>query len=205
MSDNTPSIFGDTNTNPANPDVPMTPKGRDAAWKSFNEKVLMPLQTSTDKSYQMAKQAFDEYQKAGGNLPTGAQSMLLLSQHLATTFGNTKGSRINKDMISEHLNARSVPDQALVAIQRITNGDRLSPDQWTAFMSLIGQSREASFDAAIDNARSNGLGKSIPAFLPQAPAKGTKIDPNTARIYMYAAHGNAQAARTAASNAGWNF
>ena len=59
----------------------------------------------------MMQHAYDEYQQARAQeqeLPTGAQSMLALSSHLATTFGNVKGSGITKDMIAEHLGARSV-------------------------------------------------------------------------------------------------
>jgi hypothetical protein len=85
------------------------------------------------------------------------------------------------------------------------NGDQLSPDQWSAFMGLIGQSREFSFESAIDNARANGIGKTIPAWLPKAPANGTKIDPSTARIYKYAAHGDSAKALQAAQQNGWGF
>jgi hypothetical protein len=111
---------------------------------AFNKSYVDPAM-AVEKSYDMMDQAFKEYNEAkaqGKDLPTGAQSMLALSTHLSTTFGNVKGSRITKDMIQEHLGARSVSDQALVAMQRLTNGDVLSPEQWKAFHDLIGQSRE---------------------------------------------------------------
>lgn len=205
LQDTTPGVFGDKTVNPINPDLPFTPQMRDKAWSTFNEKVLTPLETTTDKSYKMALQTYTDYQKAGGRLPTGAQSMMMLSQHLTTTFGNVKGARVTKDMIHEHLGARSVSDDALVAIQKLTTGDVLSPGQWTAFMSLVGESRADAYKAAIDNARANGIGKSIPGWLPQAPATGTKIDASDAEIYMYAAHGDPVLARKAATNAGWSF
>jgi len=59
------------------------------------------------------------------NAKTGAESMLALSTHLATTFGNVKGARVTKDMIEHHLGARGVGDSALVAVQKLTNGDVL--------------------------------------------------------------------------------
>jgi hypothetical protein len=111
---------------------------------AFNKAYVDPAM-GVEKSYDMMDQAFKEYNEAkaqGKDLPTGAQSMLALSTHLSTTFGNVKGSRITKDMIQEHLGARSVGDTALVAVQRLTNGDVLSPEQWKAFHDLIGQSRE---------------------------------------------------------------
>ena len=46
-------------------------------------------------------------------------------------------ARDTKDMIQEHLGARSVSDAATVAIQKLTNGDVLSPAQWSAFHDLI--------------------------------------------------------------------
>lgn len=118
----------------------------------------------TDKSYQMFQDAYGEYKAANGKLPTGAQSMLALSTHLSTTFGNVKGSRVTKDMIQEHLGARSVSDNALVAVQKLTSGDVLSPKQWAAFSDLITDSRNKQWDNAVSNAHYRGL----PAdFLPE--------------------------------------
>jgi len=119
---------------------------------AFNKAYVDPAM-AVEKSYDMMDQAFKEYQEAkaqGKDLPTGAQSMLALSTHLSTTFGNVKGSRITKDMIQEHLGARSVSDRALVAMQRLTNGDVLSPDQWQAFHDLIGQSRQLSWQNVLE-------------------------------------------------------
>lgn len=118
----------------------------------FNKSYVDPAM-AVEKSYDMMDQAFKEYEdakKQGKDLPTGAQSMLALSTHLSTTFGNVKGSRITKDMIEHHLGARSVSDNALVAIQKLTNGDVLSPDQWTAFHDLIGQSRQFQWQNVLE-------------------------------------------------------
>jgi hypothetical protein len=131
-----------------------------------HDKAYVQPAEQVEKSYQMMNQAYNEYQGAaaqGKDLPTGAQSMVALSTHLATTFGNVKGSRITKDMIQEHLGARSVSDAATVAVQKLTNGDVLSPAQWSAFHDLISNSRRLSWQTAATEANR----KAIPTnFLP---------------------------------------
>jgi hypothetical protein len=135
------------------------------AIRQHDKDYVLPAE-NVEKSYQMMQHAYDEYQAAtaqGKQLPTGAQSMLALSTHLATTFGNVKGSRVTKDMIEHHLGARGISDKAQVAIQKLTNGDVLSPDQWNAFHDLISQSRKLSWDTAVRTAKR----KDIPVdFLP---------------------------------------
>ena len=151
------------------PGVQTTPEGQPigtkvagqnrAALSEFNKAYVQPAE-GVEKSYQMMDQAYKEFEAAraqGKELPTGAQSMLALSTHLATTFGNVKGSRVTRDMIQEHLGARSVPDSALVAVQKLTNGDVLSPAQWTAFHDLIGASRKLSWDTATKEAKRANL------------------------------------------------
>ena len=134
--------------------APYTPKQKD-----FNKNYVNPAQ-SVEKSYQMMNNAYNEYEQAkanGEDLPTGAQSMVALSTHLSTTFGNVKGARITKDMIQEHLGARSISDSALVAVQRLTNGDVLSPDQWEAFHNLISSSRDITWSQASTEAKRENL------------------------------------------------
>ena len=151
------------------PGVQTTPEGQPigtkvagqnrAALSEFNKAYVQPAE-GVEKSYQMMDQAYKEFEAAraqGKELPTGAQSMLALSTHLATTFGNVKGSRVTRDMIQEHLGAHSVPDSALVAVQKLTNGDVLSPAQWTAFHDLIGASRKLSWDTATKEAKRANL------------------------------------------------
>lgn len=136
-----------------------------AAVREHDKAYVQPAE-AVEKSYQMMNNAYQEYEaarKLGKDLPTGAQSMVALSTHLATTFGNVKGARVTKDMIEEHLGARSVSDSALVAMQKFTNGDALSPDQWKAFHDLIAQSRKLSWQTAAKEADR----KNIPIdFLP---------------------------------------
>jgi hypothetical protein len=119
--------------------------------------VVPALQTET--SYQIAAKAYNEYKTAaaqGKTLPTGAQSMQMLSQHIATTFGTVKGARITKDMISAHLGARSVTDTLQVAVQRLVNGDTLSKDQWDAFGELISNKRTEQWNQVLSDAVSLG-------------------------------------------------
>lgn len=122
---------------------------------------------AVEKSYQLMQHAYTEYETAkaaGQELPTGAQSMVALSTHLSTTFGNVKGARITKDMIQEHLGARGITDKALAAVQSFTNGDALSPDQWEAFHDLMSQSRKVTWQQAAKEADR----KHIPVdFLPE--------------------------------------
>lgn len=145
------------------PNQYMTESQFNSAKEKFGSGTLSKA-LDTDKSYQMFQDAYNEYKAANGKLPTGAQSMLALSTHLSTTFGNVKGSRVTKDMIQEHLGARSVSDDALAAVQKLTSGDVLSPNQWKAFNNLITDSRNKTWDNATTQAHYLGL----PAdFLPQ--------------------------------------
>ena len=121
---------------------------------THDRQYVLPAE-NVEKSYQMMNQSYNDYENArkqGKTLPSGAQSMLALSQHLVTTFGNVKGSRVTKDMIQEHLHARSIGDDALVAVQKLTNGDQLSPAQWDAFHNLLQQSRNLSWTTAAKEA-----------------------------------------------------
>jgi hypothetical protein len=151
------------------PGVQVTPEGKpigpkiagkaQAALKEFNQHYIVPAE-GVEKSYQMMDGAYKAYQAAkakGEELPTGAESMLALSTHLTTTFGNVKGARITKDMIEHHLHARSISDDALVAIQRLTNGDVLSPGQWEAFHKLISDSRKLSWKTAVKEGKRANL------------------------------------------------
>jgi hypothetical protein len=157
----------------------MTEQQFNSAKEKFGSGTLGKAE-DTEKSFQMFQDAYNEYRAANGKLPTGAQSMLALSTHLSTTFGNVKGSRVTKDMIREHLSARSIPDDALAAVQKLTSGDVLSPQQWKAFNSLITDSRSKTWDNAVSQAHYVGL----PAdFLPQdyIAANGSAPTPSPVR------------------------
>lgn len=144
--------------------VQVTPEGKPVGPKiagstqkaltEFNKNYEKPA-NDVEKSYQMFENAYAQH-KAGKD-PTGAQGMLALSTHLSTTFGNVKGSRITKDMIHDHLHARNISDDMLVAVQKLTNGDPLSPQQWDAFHDLIGESRSLSWKTAVKEAKRASL------------------------------------------------
>ncbi len=160
-----PTTMGQAQANGMQIVRPNTPADNEKAINAHDKAYVQPAE-QVEKSYQMMNQAYNEYRGAaaqGKDLPTGAQSMVALSTHLATTFGNVKGSRITKDMIQEHLGARSISDAALVATQKLTNGDVLSPAQWSAFHDLISNSRRLSWQIAATEANR----KAIPTnFLP---------------------------------------
>ncbi len=178
----------------------MTRKEVDAARTKWLTSFVVPAE-STEQSFEKADKAYREYRAAaaqGRQLPTGAQSMLMLSQHLATTFGTVKGSRVTKEMIQEHLGARGVGDAAVAAVQRLVNGDALSPDQWAAFHDLVAQSRNARWEAAINEAKNLGIGvTSMPR------GNGNPIDPYTIKLFIDAADGNKKTAAAAAKKFGW--
>lgn len=129
----------------------------------FIDKNYVKPANDKEQSYQMFQEAYDNR----NNAKTGAESMLALSTHLATTFGNVKGARVTKDMIEHHLGARGVGDSALVAVQKLTNGDVLSPDQWDAFKSLITNARNLNWQTAKKEADRRGvdISGSLPADL----------------------------------------
>jgi hypothetical protein len=136
--------------------------------RDFIDKNYVKPANDKEQSYQMFQDAYNNR----NNAKTGAESMLALSTHLATTFGNVKGARVTKDMIEHHLGARGITDSALVAVQKLTNGDVLSPDQWDAFKGLISQSRNLTWGTAQKEAKRRGVDitGSLPDDLKPAPA-----------------------------------
>jgi hypothetical protein len=159
----------------------LSEKQLEKARLEYSKSAAYKTAVSAEQSYEMMTGAYKEYKDSGGNLPTGAQSMVALSNHLSTTFGNVKGARVTKDMIEHHLGARSLSDKALVAVQKITNGDTLSPDQWEAFNDLIGQSRGFAWDNATRTAHvlklpvnSDMLPGDLQKKAPAAKAGGTQ-------------------------------
>ena len=144
----------------------MTPGGMGAAANASRQDVrfhdehyVLPAEAK-EQAYEISDHAYREYMQArqkGKELPTGAQSMVELSQHLATTFGSVKGARVTKDMIEQHLGARGVGDKAVVAVNSLINGDKLSSDQWDAYHDLIQSSRNASWGTAVKEAARKGI------------------------------------------------
>jgi hypothetical protein len=120
-------------------EVDWGPNGQ-KGFQSWHKNVTPAMQA--ERTYRLASNVYNEYKalrKQGKDFPTGAQSVQMLSYHMANTFGNVKGARITKDLIEKHMGARSVSDSALVAVQKLTNGEQLSPSQWDAYFSMVGQ------------------------------------------------------------------
>ncbi len=130
----------------------------------FIDKTYIKPANDAEQSFQVFENAYADFKRGAD---TGAPSMMALSQHLSTTFGTVKGSRVTKDMIAEHLHARSVSDAAEVAIQKFTNGDVLAPKQWDAFRSLISDARRYKWAVAQKEADAKGvdISASVPADL----------------------------------------
>lgn len=129
-------------------------------YRAASKDYIAPAE-SAEQSYQLANNAFNDYmaaKKQGKTLPTGAQSMLMLAQHMGTTFGAIKGGpRQTAAMIAQHLGARSVSDDATVAWNKLVNGDELSPKQWTAFHDLISNARQQKWAAAVQQVPHYGV------------------------------------------------
>jgi hypothetical protein len=100
---------------------------------------------------------FQEAYKAiqSGDAKTGAEDMLLLSQHLATTFGQVKGSRMNRDLIQEHKDAIGLQDRIERFGNNLASGAQLSPDQRKEFGQLISNMRNMTWQIASKEAMRN--------------------------------------------------
>lgn len=129
-------------------------------YRAASKDYIQPAEQA-EQSYQLANNAYNDYltaKKQGKTLPTGAQSMLLLAQHMGTTFGAIKGGpRQTAAMIAQHLGARSVSDDAAVAWNKLVNGDELSPKQWTAFHDLIANARREKWASAVQQVPHYGV------------------------------------------------
>jgi hypothetical protein len=124
----------------------------DATTRQYVDKNYVSKARDVEASYSGFEDAYQEHLQ---NPKTGAAGMYALSQHLGTTFGTVKGARVTKAMIEEHLGARGVSDQMQALIQKATNGDPLTANQWNDFRTLIHNSRTEAWRKAADGARGN--------------------------------------------------
>ena len=120
--------------------------------ETFNKDYVNPAE-SIERSYQMFEDAYKAIQS--GDAKTGAEDMLLLSQHLGTTFGQVKGSRMNKDLIEEHKDAIGIQDKIERYGNNIASGQMLSPDQRKEFGDLISNMRNLTWRIATKEAARN--------------------------------------------------
>jgi hypothetical protein len=132
--------------------------GGQKGFNSWHDKNVTPA-LQAERTYRLASNVYNEYRQLraqGKDFPTGAQSVQMLSYHMANTFGAVKGARITKDMIQQHMGARSISDSALTAVQKLTSGGKLSPAQWDAYFSMVGQNRDETWRSVLDDAQSLG-------------------------------------------------
>jgi hypothetical protein len=120
--------------------------------EAFNKDYVNPAE-AIERSYQMFEDAYKAIQN--GDAKTGAEDMLLLSQHLGTTFGQVKGSRMNKDLIQEHKDAIGIQDKIERYSNNIASGQMLSPDQRKEFGDLISNMRNLTWRIATKEAARN--------------------------------------------------
>jgi hypothetical protein len=109
---------------------------------TINKEYVTPAD-SIERSYQMFQDAYNAILR--GDAKTGAEDMLLLSQHLGTTFGQVKGSRMNKDLIQEHKDAIGMQDRIERFGNMLSTGQQLSPAQRKEFGDLIANMRNLTW------------------------------------------------------------
>ncbi len=173
----------------------------------YHDKNYVQPALLAEQSYNLANNAYNDYTAAaakGQTLPTGAQSMLMLSQHLANTFGTVKGARVTKDMIQEHLGARNITDDMEVAINKLVNGDQLSSNQWGAFHKLIGQARVEKWRTAASEGGRLGIPQNyLPTDLAPTLGKVAGAAPVTAPATTNVPAGAATAPATSPGAFSW--
>lgn len=110
---------------------------------------------------------------------TGADTMLMLSKHLALTFGQVKGTRQTNDMIHEHLGARPLSQDLEVMAEKLTTGQVISDQQIKAYHDLIHEAARINWEWTVKEAIRRGL--PVPNDVPSditfdmKTPKGTKV------------------------------
>ncbi len=64
----------------------------------------------------------------------GPYDVVLLSNHIAMTYGSVKGARIGTQLIAAHVKARSLPESVERTAQGVLRGDQLTPSQRAAYL-----------------------------------------------------------------------
>lgn len=136
-----------------------------------------------------------------GNL-TGAQSVVGLFNAIGISATPLKGMgfRINSNTVSEHEEARGLGQSLYQKFLGLKAGDVVTPQQLKDYGVLASQTRENTYNSAIDEARRQGMPVD---FLPRG--NNEVIDPSTARMYLRAANGDRNKAAEAAQKSGWRL
>jgi hypothetical protein len=122
---------------------------RNKQTEDFAKDYVNPAE-AIERSYNMFQEAYDAIKR--GDAKTGAEDMLMLSQHLGTTFGQVKGSRMNRDLIQEHKDAIGMQDRITRYANNLASGQQLSPDQREEFGKMISNMRELTWQIAAKEA-----------------------------------------------------
>lgn len=109
--------------------------------------------------------------ESGKSTAPGADDMVLLSNHIAMTFGTVKGARTGKDLIEAHLRARSLPDNLSVIATRVFNGEQLTPGQRREFVELAAR-RVNELEQSRQDLEEYFGGSQTPTPGPKAPTAG---------------------------------
>lgn len=104
-------------------------QGRTEVAKAFE-----PLRQGVSR-YNIMKQVAERV-ASGKSGAAGADDMVLLSNHIAMTFGDVTGARTGRDLIEAHLAARDLPSRVKVAAERVLKGEQLSEGQRKEFLGL---------------------------------------------------------------------
>lgn len=176
----------------------LTPKDREARQKSFNKDYVQPLS--------VLQKTTMEFQRINSNPnQTGAEKVTALLNAVGISGDPLKGKgfRINNDIIGEHARARNVWEGAVQKLNTITgSGGPITSKQIADYTAVAQGVVHDAYVTAAQEARRQGLPVD---FLPKATQASQPIDAMTAKIYLDAAGGNKDAARKAASAAGWSF
>lgn len=124
-----------------------------AQFNKIESEYIKPA-VDNEKSFQLFQAAYNDYKNGA---KTGAPSMVAFAQHMGTTIGSIKNVRAGKEAMEQHMGARSVSDAAVVAVQRLQNGDVLSPNQWQEMGKLITSARRFAWGNATTQAGAIGV------------------------------------------------
>lgn len=149
LDENLQPIAGTQTTPEGKPVGPKIAGSGQKALSEFNKNYEKPA-NDVETGYQKFLDARKDYDSGA---PTGAASMVALSQHLATTFGSVKGARLNKDLIQEHKDAIGWLDRIERYGDMVGSGQQLSKDQWDDFGKLIGNTRKLAWQTAVKEAK----------------------------------------------------
>lgn len=121
---------------------------RNTELNQFNSKFVNNA-TDIETNFKKAQAAVDAY---NANPKTGAAGMVLLAQHLGTTFGSVKGASTGEHMISEHQNAIGLADKLDRWLNQASTGQPLSKTQIGEFMHMVAETRQITWQVAAKEA-----------------------------------------------------